>query len=449
MFRDSFYGQKISDYGRKYGFVDYHALASSFDAVLCNSILNYRDGFEDWEQVHGFVDNSEAIADASEELEEVLEKLESVTEAKKEAENNLEDLERALENIGEILEKFDSFEYEANELHEAVEWLDCETPSGDDLDTSTLTNNLDCIDLWAMREAIEDHQSTVEEQHEEAEERLEAIEEELEKLKSRKLELEAKIDELENEDTTNAEIYQWYIISGSGAQILEENTNEILYYNEELDIYVWGVTHWGTSWDYVLTSIPCETYEQQKQREAEEAKPKEIGDFTDEELDQMTEELLNLWDADEDEGETIEAEKEPTADDATPTEAETVEADKPQHEDVQLLRTWQTIAKIERAIDEETKRIRTEEGTAYANECYRMMRHNFDIGDIVAHEDGGMPWRVSDMDRLGDTLDIELDGEHLTVNRWEVFGISSKGEEVRTPCTDEELETLKEQRMWM
>ena len=27
------------------------------------------------------------------------------------------------------------------------------------------------------------------------------------------------------------------------------------YGNEKLDIYIWAVTHFGTSWDYVLTDI--------------------------------------------------------------------------------------------------------------------------------------------------------------------------------------------------
>ena len=54
------------------------------------------------------------------------------------------------------------------------------------------------------------------------------------------------------------DIYQYYIISSQGADILTDYTDEIIYYNETLDMYVWGVTHWGTSWDYVLTDIPCE-----------------------------------------------------------------------------------------------------------------------------------------------------------------------------------------------
>ena len=51
------------------------------------------------------------------------------------------------------------------------------------------------------------------------------------------------------------EIYQWYIITDSGARFLEEHTDEIVYYHEEMDMYVWGITHFGTSWDYVLTDI--------------------------------------------------------------------------------------------------------------------------------------------------------------------------------------------------
>ena len=54
------------------------------------------------------------------------------------------------------------------------------------------------------------------------------------------------------------EVFQWYIITENGAKILEELTNEIVYYNKKLDMYVWGVTHWGTSWDYVLTDIRIE-----------------------------------------------------------------------------------------------------------------------------------------------------------------------------------------------
>ena len=57
------------------------------------------------------------------------------------------------------------------------------------------------------------------------------------------------------------EVFQYFIISDNGARILQELTNEIVYYNEVLDIYIWGVTHYGTSWDYVLTDIKIDLSE--------------------------------------------------------------------------------------------------------------------------------------------------------------------------------------------
>ena len=71
-------------------------------------------------------------------------------------------------------------------------------------------------------------------------------------------ELQDKINELEEEqeNSYNEECYQYYIVSDNGAEILKE-INEIVFYNEELDMYVWGVTHFGTAWSYVLTDIKC------------------------------------------------------------------------------------------------------------------------------------------------------------------------------------------------
>lgn len=68
----------------------------------------------------------------------------------------------------------------------------------------------------------------------------------------------ADVDELENEQDYPPEVFQWFIVSDAGANILQE-IDEIVYYNETLDIYLWGVTHYGTSWSYVLTNIPCNT----------------------------------------------------------------------------------------------------------------------------------------------------------------------------------------------
>lgn len=61
------------------------------------------------------------------------------------------------------------------------------------------------------------------------------------------------IEELENEQDYQ-EVYQWFIVDDWGARLLQD-INEIVYYNETLDMYLWGVTHYGTSWDYVLTNI--------------------------------------------------------------------------------------------------------------------------------------------------------------------------------------------------
>ena len=67
--------------------------------------------------------------------------------------------------------------------------------------------------------------------------------------------------EYDEETDSYADICQYYIISAQGAEILQRETEEIVFYNEELDMYVWGVTHFGTAWDYVLTDIQCEIEE--------------------------------------------------------------------------------------------------------------------------------------------------------------------------------------------
>ena len=57
------------------------------------------------------------------------------------------------------------------------------------------------------------------------------------------------------EDAHYEDIFQYFIISDNGTEILKNWTNEIVFYNEALYMYVWGVTHWGTAWSYVLTDI--------------------------------------------------------------------------------------------------------------------------------------------------------------------------------------------------
>lgn len=67
-------------------------------------------------------------------------------------------------------------------------------------------------------------------------------------------EMETEIEELKS---YYPEIFQYYIVSDGAVEILQE-ANEIIFYNDELQLYIWGVTHFGTSWDYVLTNIKIE-----------------------------------------------------------------------------------------------------------------------------------------------------------------------------------------------
>ena len=157
IYGEYFYGNKISAYGLEHNRVDYGTLAKAFDAVLHNNII--ATNYADWEQVSGFVDNSE-------EIEELQERADALEQSRR-----------------------DGFEPEYYERRLA--------------------------------------------------------------------ELQEEIEELEREQE-EPEIFQYYIVSNSGAELLQE-IGEIVFYNWELDMYLWGVTHFGTSWDDVLTDIPCNT----------------------------------------------------------------------------------------------------------------------------------------------------------------------------------------------
>ena len=86
---------------------------------------------------------------------------------------------------------------------------------------------------------------------------LDDDEEEIRNINSEIKEVQERIEELreEEENSIGQEIYQYYIVSDKGAEIIQAYTNDPLFYNEELDMHVWGITHWGTSWDYVLTDV--------------------------------------------------------------------------------------------------------------------------------------------------------------------------------------------------
>lgn len=138
------------------------------------------------------------------------------------------------------------------------------------LNNSIMENTME-IGYWEQESGVIDNTERIEELQEEidnieydiaemidTDESLDGSEKHFEMV-DKIAELRNQIEELEEEqeNSYNADIYQYYIVSDYGAEILKE-ANEIVYYNETLDMYVWGVTHYGTSWSYVLTDIPIE-----------------------------------------------------------------------------------------------------------------------------------------------------------------------------------------------
>ena len=156
-----FYGHEVSAYGMEHGYIDYRCLASAFDAVLNNEIMQQTEaaGLGYWEQVSGFIDNSEQIDELNDKIDELEEQITEDTTAEQD-----EEITKQIDDIRE------------------------------------------------------------------------------------------QIDELEAEQDNFPEIFQYYIVTDSGARILNE-AGEIVFYNDVLNMYIWGVTHYGTAWDYVLTNI--------------------------------------------------------------------------------------------------------------------------------------------------------------------------------------------------
>lgn len=111
------------------------------------------------------------------------------------------------------------------------------------------------IGSWEQVSGIIDNTEEIDE----LEEKRDELEEQNESSPSQIIENEIneineQIEELENEQDEDQEVFQWFIVDDWGARLLQD-IDEIVYYNEKLDMYLWGVTHYGTSWDYVLTSI--------------------------------------------------------------------------------------------------------------------------------------------------------------------------------------------------
>ena len=117
------------------------------------------------------------------------------------------------------------------------------------------------IGYWEQENGIIDNSDEIEELENkisDTEEKMEELDEksnDYKVLESEIDEMQSRIDELQNQQDYPPEVFQWYIVDGNGADIIKEYTDDPLYYNEALDMYLWGVTHYGTSWDYVLTDV--------------------------------------------------------------------------------------------------------------------------------------------------------------------------------------------------
>ena len=74
----------------------------------------------------------------------------------------------------------------------------------------------------------------------------------------------------DGEYETCKEIYQYFIVGLNPfsydfiQKYLKDSEDIILFYYEPLDIYVLGVDHLGTSWEYVLTDIEYTTNSEDK-----------------------------------------------------------------------------------------------------------------------------------------------------------------------------------------
>ena len=71
-------------------------------------------------------------------------------------------------------------------------------------------------------------------------------------------------EEYDEETGEYTDIYQYYIVNVDNWRLeeykkyLQETKKEsdlILWYDNELEVYILGVSHYGTSWDYVPTEI--------------------------------------------------------------------------------------------------------------------------------------------------------------------------------------------------
>lgn len=117
-------------------------------------------------------------------------------------------------------------------------------------DIMNLTYDVGCweqvsgtIDNSDEIEELEEKKDELEEKQEELENLLEDDENnknaaaKLEQIGNEINEINEQIEELENEQDEDQEVFQWFIVDDWGARLLQD-INEIVYYNEKLDMYL-------------------------------------------------------------------------------------------------------------------------------------------------------------------------------------------------------------------
>lgn len=186
-----FYGNEVSSYGKENGYVDYRTFAKAFDAVMNNSIMQELECAGFY-----FEPIQDGTPDNSDEIDELREKADELEERAENKEEEADDLEAEAEAAED-----DGDEDRADDLRAHAE---------------------------EKRKNAEDYRAEAEKNRDEA-------------------------DDLETQEAP--EIFQFFIVDDAGAEIIQEWTDDPLFYCSALDMYIWGVTHCGTSWDYVLTDI--------------------------------------------------------------------------------------------------------------------------------------------------------------------------------------------------
>lgn len=80
-------------------------------------------------------------------------------------------------------------------------------------------------------------------------------------------------EDYNEEEDYYKDVYQYYIIDEYDADRLADDTDELIYYNETLNLYLLGVTHFGTPWNGVNTDYIITTdYDKYKEQEEKGAK---------------------------------------------------------------------------------------------------------------------------------------------------------------------------------